>query len=68
MYAIEPNRSPSSCSMVRPVNANQGLLTKVQSLSSPAIQIITGAVSAIVRNRSSLSRSADSACFRSVMS
>ena len=39
---------PSSCSMLRPVNSNHGLLKKVQSLSTPAIQIRTGAASATI--------------------
>ena len=41
---------------------------KVQSLSAPDIQIMTGAASATVRNRSSLSRRFSSARLRSVMS
>ena len=47
--------------MVLPVNVNHPRLKKVQSLSGPETQIITGAVSAIFRKRSSLSRSAASA-------
>src|SRR4029077_4386475 len=42
--------------MDRPVNSNQGLLTYVQSLLVPDVQIRAGAVSATKRNRSSLSR------------
>src|SRR5436853_3157559 len=42
--------------MLRPVNSNHGLLKNVQSLSVPAIQIRTGAASATIRNRDSLSR------------
>ena len=57
MHAFGP-AVPDSCSKVRPVNSSQVLLKKVQSLSKPETQIITGAVSAIFRNRSSLSRSA----------
>ena len=42
--------------MVLPVNSSQVLLKKVHSLSTPAIQIRTGAASATIRNRASLSR------------
>ena len=42
--------------MLRPVNSNHGLLKKVQSLSTPAIQMRTGAASATIRKRDSLSR------------
>ncbi len=44
--------------MLRPVNSSQRLLKNVQRLSVPAIQIITGAASAMVRKRVSLSFSA----------
>ena len=46
--APESQPFPSSCSIVRPVNANQGSLRNVQSLSGPDTQIITGAVSAML--------------------
>src|SRR6266481_5167635 len=59
---------PSSCSRLRPVKSSHPLLKKVQSLSGPDTQIITGAVSAMARKRASLSRSSSSACLRSVMS
>src|SRR5438045_2083126 len=41
--------------MRRPVNSSQALLKKVQSLSGPDIHIKTGAASAAIRNRASLS-------------
>ena len=59
---------PSASSRVLPVKASHPWLKKVQSLSGPEIQIMTGAVSAMLRNRFSLSCSAASVCRRSVMS
>jgi len=59
---------PSSSSIDRFVKSSQGLLKYVQSSSVPDIQISTGAVSATRRNRDSLSLTASSPCFRSVMS
>ena len=54
--------------MVRPAKSSHGLLKKVQRLSKSDIQIITGAVSAMFRKRSSLSCNAASARLRSVVS
>lgn len=54
--------------MVRPVNANACLLQNVMSLSGSETQIITGAVSAMFRKRSSLSRRQPRSAFDSVMS
>jgi hypothetical protein len=44
--------------MVHPVNSSHGLLKKLRSMSMPDIHTVTGAVSAIMRNRASLSRNA----------
>src|SRR5437773_1841362 len=49
--------SPRSCSSVLPVNSSHGRLKSMQRPSGPAIQIMTGAASAISRNRFSLSSS-----------
>src|SRR5437762_3485334 len=51
--------------MVRPVNSSHGLLKKLHSLSGPDIQMRTGAASAVIRKRSSLSRSSVSVVARS---
>ena len=51
---------PASCSIERPRNSSQGRLKKSNALSRFDRHTITGAVSAIRRNRSSLSRSAAS--------
>src|SRR5262249_19180772 len=59
---------PISASSDRPVNSSQGPLKYVHSWSTPDIQIITGAVFATRRKRSSLSRRAASMRLRSVMS
>ena len=53
--------------MLRPVNSNHGLLKKVQSLSTPAIQIRTGAAFATFRKRDSLSPSSVAPVARSSM-
>src|SRR6476620_1506447 len=53
--------------MLRPVNSNHGLLKKVQSLSTPAIQISTGAAFATFRKRDSLSPSSVAPVARSSM-
>src|SRR5258708_27783618 len=53
--------------MLRPVNSNHGLLKKVQSLSTPAIQIRMGAASATFRKRDSLSPSSVAPVTRSSM-
>ena len=47
--------------MLWPVNSSHALLKKVQSLSSPAVQIMIGAASAIVSKRLSLSVKENSA-------
>ena len=57
--------SPSSCCFVRPVKSSHALLRKVHSLSGLDIHIMTGAASARIRNRSSLSRSSVSVVPRS---
>ena len=53
--------SPRSCSSVLPVNSSHGRLKSMQRPSGPAIQIMTGAASAMSVNRFSLSSSAVSA-------
>src|SRR5437762_12121797 len=53
MPSVQP--FPSSCSILRPVNSNHGLLKKVQSLSTADIHMRTGVASAITRKRRSLS-------------
>ena len=46
---LQPSRFQAPVPMVRPVKSNHGLLKKVQSLSTPAIQMRTGAASATIR-------------------
>jgi len=60
MQSINPPVA-NSCSIERPLKSTQGLFTKVQSLSGPDIQIITGAELARVRKCFSRSRSKVSA-------
>ena len=55
---------PSACSIVVPVNISQGSFKKCRAYPVPEIQIITGAVSAMLRKRSSLSRIACSISLR----
>ena len=50
--------------MARPTKSSQRWLNQVQRLSGPLIQMSTGAAFAVVRKRSSLSRSAASARVR----
>jgi len=60
--------TPHSSSSVRPVNSSQVWLKNVQSASVPAIQSSTGATSAMMRKRASVSLARRSARRRRVVS
>ena len=68
VYALGPRLLQIFVEGVRPVNFSQVLLRKETTRSGPVTQIITGAVSAMWRKRSSLSRNACSVRTRSASS